>query len=232
MTPIDDAPSMSFSRLLPFEARKKGKTTDEFEEEEYLKWDPAERLGSDVMQLHIFSNLDARSLAQCSLVCKRWKGLSQVDSLWAPLCFQLWQRRAHLPLRLMHAKYPVGAYEVYSISMADSLQKELLREEMCARIWEIQVKPSCGPYWISLDPSSHGGAPLRRYFHCDGSLTADVNDPIWGGQESCWFIFSITYHVQIVYIILFCMQSHLSSIKFRSSILMHFGPNFPRIDEM
>lgn len=29
---------------------------------------------------------------------------------------------------------------------------------------------------------------MRRYFHPDGSLTADPGDEVWGGHESCYSI--------------------------------------------
>ncbi|KAL2463243.1 uncharacterized protein Fot_52899 [Forsythia ovata] len=42
-------------------------------------------------------------------------------------------------------------------------------------------------YWRNLDPYwNETGTPMRRYFHPDGSITADHGDPVWGGHESCY----------------------------------------------
>ncbi|PIM97178.1 hypothetical protein CDL12_30354 [Handroanthus impetiginosus] len=40
-------------------------------------------------------------------------------------------------------------------------------------------------YWRNLDPYWVGdGPPMRRYFHPDGTVTADPDDKAWGGHES------------------------------------------------
>ena len=44
-------------------------------------------------------------------------------------------------------------------------------------------------YWLNLDPSWRGtGPPMRRYFHPDGSQTADPTDRVWGGHECTYSI--------------------------------------------
>ncbi|KAM0002734.1 hypothetical protein Hdeb2414_s0007g00254621 [Helianthus debilis subsp. tardiflorus] len=45
-------------------------------------------------------------------------------------------------------------------------------------------------YWRNLDPYWTGAedAPMHRYFHPDGSQTADSSDQVWGGHESCYSI--------------------------------------------
>ena len=55
---------------------------------------------------------------------------------------------------------------------------------------DILFSPQTAPeYWRNLDPYWKGGGPrLRRYFHPDGSLTADPGDKTWGGHESCYCI--------------------------------------------
>ncbi len=48
-------------------------------------------------------------------------------------------------------------------------------------------------YWRNLDPSWRGDrAPMRRYFHSNGTLTADANDPCWGGHEANYAVIDIT----------------------------------------
>lgn len=42
-------------------------------------------------------------------------------------------------------------------------------------------------YWRDLDPYWQGSHHLmRRYFHLDGSQTADPDDRVWGGHECCF----------------------------------------------
>ena len=50
----------------------------------------------------------------------------------------------------------------------------------------LQVVPE---YWLNLDPYWKGTSPLmHRYFHEDGSQTADPGDEVWGGHECCYSI--------------------------------------------
>lgn len=44
-------------------------------------------------------------------------------------------------------------------------------------------------YWRNLDPYWKSTGPLmRRYFHPDGSQSADPGDKVWGGHESCYSV--------------------------------------------
>ncbi|KAL7177528.1 hypothetical protein ACSBR2_030816 [Camellia fascicularis] len=53
-------------------------------------------------------------------------------------------------------------------------------------LWKRKAAPE---YWQNLDPYWKGtGPPMRRYFHLDGTLTADPGDEAWGGHESCYSI--------------------------------------------
>ncbi|KAJ0612474.1 putative F-box domain-containing protein [Helianthus annuus] len=54
-------------------------------------------------------------------------------------------------------------------------------------IWSKKDAPE---YWRNLDPYWTGAedAPMHRYFHPDGSQTADSSDQVWGGHESCYSI--------------------------------------------
>ncbi|XP_034686308.1 uncharacterized protein LOC117914899 isoform X2 [Vitis riparia] len=54
------------------------------------------------------------------------------------------------------------------------------------RLWSTKGAPD---YWRNLDPYWKGtGPPMRRYFHPDGSQTADPGDQVWGGHECCYSI--------------------------------------------
>ncbi|XP_073123642.1 uncharacterized protein [Henckelia pumila] len=54
------------------------------------------------------------------------------------------------------------------------------------KIWAPKAAPV---YWRNMDPYWQGsGTPMRRYFHPDGSITADADDGVWGGHESCYTV--------------------------------------------
>lgn len=143
----------------------------------------------DILQCHIMSLLDSRSLASCSAVCTRWRDLASADSLWERFVQEILSKQPLLPLCIMHRDddaFSISRFLVYSIAMVDSQQRELTLGEICGRTWEIRLKPTCGPYWLGFDPTQTGNPGLNRYFHCDGSLSSGPDDPIWGGQESVW----------------------------------------------
>ncbi|KAH7447663.1 hypothetical protein KP509_01G115900 [Ceratopteris richardii] len=149
--------------------------------------DPLEVLGWDVFFFAVLPRLDARSLAACIAVSSSWRACCISDVLWRPLLSRFLALRAHLPLALLRCSSPFPPHLAYSVAMLDACKAELSPAEMCARVWEMKVKPTCGPYWYSLDPTSLNEAPLLRRFHCDFSITPlQENDPIWGGQESTW----------------------------------------------
>eukprot|EP00250_Pteridium_aquilinum_P000981 c11158_g1_i1 orf=76-885(+) len=153
-----------------------------------LSFDPLVMLGLDLFFNNVLLCLDASSLAACTAVCTAWRACCTSDLLWWPLLSQLLARRAHLPLSLLHSPSPpLTRYFAYSIIMLDASKVELSPAEMCARVWEMKVKPTCGAYWCSLDPTSRDEDPLLRRFQCDHSITPlQDKDPIWGGQESVW----------------------------------------------
>jgi hypothetical protein len=146
-------------------------------------------INGDILQCHILSLLDARSLASCSAVCTRWRDLATADNLWERFVQEILSKQPLLPLCIMHRDddaSTISRFLVYSIAMVDSQQRELTLGEICGRTWEIRLKPTCGPYWLGFDPTQAGNPGLNRYFHCDGYLTSGPDDPIWGGQESVW----------------------------------------------
>lgn len=149
--------------------------------------DPLVVLGLDLFFTSILSRLDAPSLAACVAVCSAWRACCTSDILWRPLLSCFLSLRAHLPLPILRSSSPLSPYLAFSITMLDAAKVKLSAVEMCARIWEMKVKPTCGPYWYSLDPTSRDEEPLLRRFHCDHSVTSmQDKDPIWGGQESSW----------------------------------------------
>lgn len=117
----------------------------------------------------------------------RWRPLALTDSLWQPLVKSFFGQRAHLPLCLMgHQNLTMKQHLLYTIAMLESRQEVLVAAEMCARTWELRLKPACGPYWLGFDPTQVGKPGLNRYFSCDGRLNSDPGDPIWGGHACVW----------------------------------------------
>ncbi|XP_060960084.1 uncharacterized protein LOC115722955 isoform X2 [Cannabis sativa] len=63
----------------------------------------------------------------------------------------------------------------------------ITKYDLSDHVWELHFNKAAPEYWRNLDPYWKGGRPLlRRYFHLDGSQTADPDDPTWGGHESCY----------------------------------------------
>ncbi|KAK2993350.1 hypothetical protein RJ640_007617 [Escallonia rubra] len=162
--------------------------------------DPLVLFGSDIMMV-ILGYLDARSVALSLLVSRGWHGVASSDRLWAskvrlliqpmqeehtseinsvptaknsfllPECFrceELWLGKAHIP-RLSQVR-GLSKLAAYSLSAMDG-------------------KRRAPEYWRNLDPYWRGtGRPMRRYFHPDGSQTADPGDKVWGGHEACYSV--------------------------------------------
>ncbi|KAJ0627839.1 hypothetical protein HanHA89_Chr01g0030231 [Helianthus annuus] len=87
----------------------------------------------------------------------------------AGVCEELWAGKAHLP-RFLETE-GLSRLSAYSLSIQDG-------------------KRDAPEYWRNLDPYWTGAedAPMHRYFHPDGSQTADSSDQVWGGHESCYSI--------------------------------------------
>ncbi|XP_073299745.1 uncharacterized protein [Primulina huaijiensis] len=129
--------------------------------------DPLMIFGSGIMMM-ILNKLDARSVARSRLVSREWLKVASSDIIWNPKCNELWLGKAHIPHIL---KAPgLSKLSAYSLSLMDS-------------------KHEAPSYWRNLDPYWRGtGTMMRRYFHPDGSITADPDDPVWGGHESCYTV--------------------------------------------
>ncbi|XP_075523825.1 uncharacterized protein LOC142556284 isoform X3 [Primulina tabacum] len=73
-----------------------------------------------------------------------------------------------------------------SVARSRLVCREWLKVASSDIIWDPKEAPS---YWRNLDPYWRGtGTMMRRYFHPDGSITADPDDPVWGGHESCYTV--------------------------------------------
>lgn len=121
--------------------------------------DPLEVVGEDMFQTQILPRLDSRSLARSAAVCWRWRPLALADSVWQPLVKAFFGQRAHLPLCLMghhNLTMTMKQHLLYAIAMSESRQEALVAAEMCARTWELRLKPACGPYWLGFDPTQVG----------------------------------------------------------------------------
>ncbi|XP_055813803.1 uncharacterized protein LOC129883215 isoform X2 [Solanum dulcamara] len=173
---------------------KGGILKDGFAEKVKKKWricetgrlsDPLVVLGSDIM-LMILSCLDARSVALCLLVSSGWRNVASDDKIWSSKCEELWQGKAHLPRIAKVNK--LSKLAVYSVSIMDG-KRRISKEDLYDHVWEFHFTEEAPAYWRMLDPYWNGtGRPLRRYFLPDGSQTAEPDDKIWGGHESCYSI--------------------------------------------
>ncbi|KAK1568605.1 hypothetical protein Q3G72_026557 [Acer saccharum] len=148
--------------------------------------DPLEVFGRDIM-LMILRNLDAHSVALSLLVSRAWHGVASSDSLWTSKCEELWLGKAHIP-RLAQVR-GLSKLAAYSLSVMDGKRTRIMKEDLYDHIWEFHFTKAAPEYWRNLDPYWKGtGPPMRRYFHPDGSQTADPGDTVWGGQECCFCI--------------------------------------------
>ncbi|KZV34845.1 F-box family protein [Dorcoceras hygrometricum] len=170
--------------------------------------DPLVIFGSGIMMMMILSKLDARSVARSRLVSRQWLKLASSDIIWAPKCDELWLGKAHIPHIL---KAPgLSKLSAYSLSLMDSKRTRITRNDLCDHVWqfhftecmrqypmelfhhghlEMMAYLEAPSYWRNLDPYWRGtGTLMRRFFHPDGSITADPCDPVWGGHESCYTV--------------------------------------------
>ncbi|KAL8171462.1 hypothetical protein V2J09_023266 [Rumex salicifolius] len=147
-------------------------------------------LGPDVM-MKILSYLDARTVALSLLVSRGWHGMASSDSLWSPMCQALWIGKAHIPSILPG----VSKMETYSRAMLDGKRVRIRREDLCDHAWDFHFAKGAPEYWRDLDPYLKGtGPPMHRYFHPDGSLSADPDDLVWGGHACCYTVVTSIFH--------------------------------------
>ncbi|KAI5649776.1 hypothetical protein M9H77_35781 [Catharanthus roseus] len=153
--------------------------------------DPLLVLGSDILHV-ILSWLEARSAAQSLNVSRGWQGVASTDRLWSPKCEELWQGKVHIP-RLSRTQ-GLSKLHVYSLSVMDGRRTRITRDDLCDHAWEFHFREAAPIYWRDLDPYWKGtGQLMRRYFHPDGSQTADVGDKVWGGHEACYTVVAVLY---------------------------------------
>ncbi|KAH7691644.1 F-box domain-containing protein [Dioscorea alata] len=151
-------------------------------EEEKMWMDPMVALGPDILT-RIMEFLDARSVARSVVVSRAWYQVATSDHIWSSKCEELWKGKAHIPRVSMLRG--VSKLEAYSLSFKDGKRKRIMKDDLCDHVWEFRFQKSAPEYWLNLDPSWKGsGPPMRRYFHPDGSQTADPTDQVWGGHES------------------------------------------------
>lgn len=185
----DEKARVSSLTLCEFDERgahRRKKRKKKVEEENEMVSDPLVVFGSDLM-LTILYRLDARSLAQSILVSRGWQALAASDCLWSKKCEELWIGKAHLPRAALQRG--ISKLAAYSISVRDAKRTRIMREDLCSHAWEFRFKTPAPMYWLNLDPSWRGtGPPMRRYFHPDGSQTADPTDKVWGGHECTYSI--------------------------------------------
>ncbi|KAI3683368.1 hypothetical protein L1987_83871 [Smallanthus sonchifolius] len=156
------------------------------EDDDGLQQDPLVVCGRDIM-LMILSRLDARSLASTLVVSRTWRAVASNDIIWSKKCEELWEGKAHLPR--FHQTERLSKLSAYSLSANDGKRIRIMKEDLWDHAWEFHFKEEAPEYWRNLDPYWTGeDSPMHRYFHPDGSQTADSNDQVWGGHESSYSI--------------------------------------------
>ncbi|GFY81470.1 hypothetical protein Acr_01g0012790 [Actinidia rufa] len=102
-------------------------------------------------------------------------------------CEELWLGKAHIPRSSQ--VWQLSKLASYSISVMDGKRTRIMKEDLCDHVWEFHFNEAAPEYWRNLDPYWKGtGPPMRRYFHPDGSVTADPSDEVWGGHESSYSV--------------------------------------------
>ncbi|CAO2822025.1 unnamed protein product [Amaranthus hypochondriacus] len=107
------------------------------------------------------------------------------------MCKQLWVGKAHIP---RWSKVPgLSKLASYSRAVTDSKRVRIMREDLCDHTWDFHFTEAAPDYWKNLDPywgsvGSSTASRMRRYFHPDGSQTADPEDKVWGGHECTYTI--------------------------------------------
>ncbi|KAH9623463.1 hypothetical protein KSS87_004346 [Heliosperma pusillum] len=148
--------------------------------------DPMDVLGVDLM-LKVYESLDARSLASSLLVSRSWFSVASIDTLWSPLCTQLWVGKAHIPG--WSKRSGLSKLASYSRAVIDSKRVHITREDLENHAWIFHFTEAAPAYWKNLDPYWRGAGPLmRRYFHPDGTVTSDPEDEVWGGHECSYTV--------------------------------------------
>ncbi|KAK3417115.1 hypothetical protein EUGRSUZ_H02864 [Eucalyptus grandis] len=136
--------------------------------------DPLEVFGADLMVM-ILNNLDARSVALSLLVSRAWHRVASSDRLWSRKCEELWSGKAHIPrISQVHGLSKLTAY---SLSVMDGKRTRITKYDLCDHAWEFHFSKAAPEYWRNLDAYWKGtGPPMHRYFHLDGSQSADPGD--------------------------------------------------------
>ncbi|KAJ0963662.1 hypothetical protein J5N97_028784 [Dioscorea zingiberensis] len=150
--------------------------------EEKAWMNPMVTLGPDILT-RTMKFLDARSLARSAVVSDDWYQVATSDNMWSAKCVELWKGKAHIPRVSMLRG--ASKLETYSLSVKDGMRNRIMKEDLCDHVWEFRFQETAPEYWLNLDPSwMDSGPPMNRYFHPDGSQTADPMDVVWGGHES------------------------------------------------
>ncbi|XP_073025272.1 uncharacterized protein [Primulina eburnea] len=96
-------------------------------------------------------------------------------------------RKAHIP-RISKVR-GLSKLAAYSLSVMDYKRTRITRNDLGDHVWVFHFTEAAPMYWRNLDSYWKGsGTPMRRYFHLDGSITADPDDVVWGGHESCYTV--------------------------------------------
>jgi len=150
--------------------------------------DPMHALPEAVVARLILPRLDKQSLATLAQVNRQWAEAARDDYLWQPLCKELWEGKCYNPFCKKVQAGDLSWKDAYKASVLDSMRTQITEDELCSNSgWNFRFKISAGEYWVAMDPSYYGEAPMQRYFHVDSTICAGPGDPLFNNNyETRW----------------------------------------------
>ena len=120
---------------------------------------------------NIFLQLnDHRQLAMSENVCKYWRKVASLDSIWQEYVGSLWRDKVYVPKYCEQLCASGNSKETLQYSISDSKRTTITRDEFSSFDFSFRFKLSAGPYWTSLDPFWHGHEAVRIRFSAEGSI--------------------------------------------------------------
>ncbi|KAM7253191.1 hypothetical protein ACFE04_025809 [Oxalis oulophora] len=111
---------------------------------------------------HVFEGRTAGDLKD------KWRNLTRFGR-WE----ELWHGKDNMPPNLTIPEIP------------KVVCTRIMKDDLCDHVWEFHFTKAVSEYWQNLDSYWNETHPLmRRYFHRDGSQTADPGDKDWGWEMS------------------------------------------------
>ncbi|CAK9184259.1 unnamed protein product [Ilex paraguariensis] len=150
--------------------------------------DPLIAFGSDIMMM-ILSHLDVGSVALSLLVSPRWNGVASNDRLWTSKLYKQDDRNRTMQLEVLSGILRIfeedELADLFTMRLNGKIfhsaisMVRIVKDDLYDHAWEFHFNEAAPDYWPNLDPYREGiGPPMRRYFHPDGSQSADPGDKV------------------------------------------------------